>query len=337
MQAAVYCGKEDIQVKEIGLPKIGAGEVLLRVAYGGICGTDMAIYAGKHPRAKAPLVPGHEILGVVEEAGSDVQDDWKKGQRAVIYPLISCGQCAPCRGGNAHVCEKLGLVGIDRDGGFAEFVKVEAEKLFAIPDSLSDEQAALIEPLAVAVHAAENSRFRPGDTALVTGGGPIGNLMAQVLRACGAREVVISEVKEYRRSLASRMGFPVIDPAQEPTQSALQKLLGSRFVDCVFEATGHGRAYQDAVDCCKVRGEITFVGIPKAPPALDVLRIVFKEIFAGSARVYRMRDYLGAIALLARGVIDVLPLIDRIPLKDAPLGFEKMKSADTSLKVLLVP
>lgn len=337
MKAAVYQGIENIQVKDVPKPEIGAGEVLVRVRYGGICGGDMSIYAGKHPRAKAPLVPGHEIFGRIEALGANVAVNWKQGMRVVLYPVINCGHCAPCRENNVHVCETLRVVGIDRDGGFAEFVKVEPDKLFVIPDAVTDEQAVVIEPLAVTVHAVQNSTFRVGDTALVIGGGPIGNLVAQVLRASGAREVVVSEVKQYRRDLAARMGFKVIDPSAEDTQQALQRLVGSRFVDTVFEATGYEAAYKDAVKCCKVRGHIAFVGIPKTPPVVDVLAILFKEIFTSSARMYSRKDYLGAIALLLAGTVDVLPLIEKLPLADAAEGFHKMKAANTSLKILLVP
>jgi (R,R)-butanediol dehydrogenase/meso-butanediol dehydrogenase/diacetyl reductase len=337
MRAAVYCGKEDIQVREVAAPEIGAGEILVRVQYGGICGTDVAIYNGKHLRAQAPLVPGHEVFGRIDAIGSAVQGEWKKGMRVAIFPLIPCGRCTPCREGRVNVCETLRMVGIDRDGGFAEFLKVGPENVVAIPDSVTDEQAAVMEPLAVGVHAVENSLFRTGDTALVTGGGPIGNLVAQVLRASGAREVIVSEMKPYRRDLAARMGFPVFDPAGEHAQQALQRLLGSRFVDIVFEASGYPAAYQDAVQCCKVRGQINFVGVPRTMTEIDILGIVFKEISSSSSRVYRRRDYLGAIALLSRGAIDVLQLLDKVALSDAPSGFQRMKAADTSLKLLLVP
>src|SRR5215469_6159574 len=192
MQAAVYFGKEDVRVEDRPEPTVGDSEVLVRVRYAGLCGTDMTIYSGKHPRAQAPLVPGHEVLGRVEVSGSSVRNALQKGTRVAIYPLISCGRCVACVEGSAHVCEKLRLVGIDQDGGFAEFVKVEPHQLVPIPDELSDEQAALIEPLSVAVHAVHESGLHIGDTVLVTGGGPIGNLVAQVARASGAREVVIS-------------------------------------------------------------------------------------------------------------------------------------------------
>jgi (R,R)-butanediol dehydrogenase / meso-butanediol dehydrogenase / diacetyl reductase len=338
MQAAVYCGREDIQVRQVPEPRIADDEVLLRVRSSGICGTDMQIYSGKHPRARAPLVPGHEILGRIEETGRAVESGWKPGMRVAVYPLISCGHCGPCREGNAHVCEKLGLVGIDRDGGFAQFVKVSPHQLIPIPDQVSDDQAAVIEPLAVAVHAVHDSGFRVGDTVLVTGGGPIGLLLAQTLRAGGARDIVISEVKDFRRELAGHMGFPAFDPGAESAPHALERLIGAPGVDIVFEATGHPTAYRDAVQCCKVRGEISFVGIPKTPPEVDILGIVYKELRATSARVYRFRDYYGAIALLSRGTLDVLPLItDRIPLREAPLAYRKMQQADTAAKILVMP
>ena len=337
MLAVVYYGKENIQIMELPQPEPADHEVIVRVASNGICGSDMTIYAGKHPRAKPPLVPGHEIFGRIEKLGANVDASWKAGTRVAICPLISCGQCETCREGNAHVCERLGLIGIDTDGGCAEFVKVKAEQLVAIPDGVRDDQAAFVEPLAVAVHAIRESGFRPADIVPVTGGGPIGNLLAQVARASGAREVLVSEVKDFRRQLLARIGFLTFNPETERAADALQRFIGRRSVDIVFEATGVAGAYKDAVHCCKIRGEVVFTGIPKAPPEIDVLGIVYKEIRTTSARVYRVRDYLGAIKLLERGAVDTDPLITRIPLANAIEGFERMKAGDGCLKVLLTP
>jgi 2-desacetyl-2-hydroxyethyl bacteriochlorophyllide A dehydrogenase len=335
MRAVVYCGKEDIRVQDVAEPQIGPGENLVRVRYGGICGTDVAIYGGKHPRAKPPLVLGHEIFGRIAKVGAAVQGEYREGMRVAICPLIPCGRCLPCREGNVNVCETLRMVGIDRDGGFAEFLKVGPEQVVPVPDAVTDEQAAVVEPLSVAVHAVANSRFRPGDTALVIGGGPVGNLVAQVLQASGARTVIVSEPKPYRRDLAMRLGFPVIDPSREDVQQILQRLLGAASVDTVFEASGHPSAYNDAVLGCKVKGQINLVGAPRVRPEIDILDIVFKEISMTGARVYTPRDYLAAIALLARNAIQVAPLVERIPLEEAAAGFQKMISGDKSLKVLL--
>jgi (R,R)-butanediol dehydrogenase/meso-butanediol dehydrogenase/diacetyl reductase len=338
MQAGVYLGKENLEVREWPEPRLEAHEILVRVRYAGICGTDMLIFSGKHPRVVPPRVLGHEVFGSVVKAGPSLDATWKEGMRVAVYPLIWCGSCAPCREGNSHVCEKLGLLGIDEDGGFAEYVKATPEQLVPVPDAVSDEQAALVEPLSVAVHVVRTSGFRTGDTALVIGAGPIGNLIAQVLRAAGARAVVVSEVKSFRREFAEHAGFAVMNPAAENLRDALGQTAGEPFVDRVYEATGVPSAYRDAVQACRVRGEIVFVGLPKAPPEIDVLNLVFKEIQTTGARVYARKDYFGALALLERHAVDVTPLItDRLTLKDATLGFQRMHEADTSLKILFAP
>lgn len=338
MIAGVYLGKENVQVREWPMPEAAAGEVLVKVCYAGICGTDMMIYAGKHPRVVPPRVLGHEVFGEVVEAKAPADASWKAGARVAVYPLLSCGRCAPCREGHAHVCEKLGLIGIDVDGGFAEYVKARSDQLVAVPDAVNDERAALVEPLSVATHVVRTSGFRSGDTALVIGGGPIGNLIAQVLRASGARAVLLTEVKAFRRRLAERVGITTLNPAEANLRDTLVRLTGEPVVDRVYEATGSPAAYRDATQACKVRGEIIFVGLPKAPPEVDVLSLVFKEIVTTGARVYTHKDFQAAIALLERGTVDVTPLItDRLTLTDAALGFHKMHDADASLKVIFAP
>jgi threonine dehydrogenase-like Zn-dependent dehydrogenase len=145
-------------------------------------------------------------------------------------------------------------------------------------------------------------------------------------------------VKPFRREIAAQMGFPTFDPSTEESPSALQRLSGHPQADIVFEASGCAPAYRDAVHCCAVRGQISFVGIPKTPPEVDILKIVYKEIHTASARVYRFRDYLGAIALLSRRAVEVEPLItDRIALQEAPLAYRKMQAAETSAKVVVLP
>ena len=136
----------------------------------------------------------------------------------------------------------------------------------------------LVEPLAVAVHVVRTSGFRPGDLAVVMGGGPIGNLIAQVLRASGARAVVVAEVKDFRRELAERQGIATFNPAQETARDALRRLTGESSADRVFEATGSAAAVREAIDVCRIRGEITWVGLPKTPPEVNILQLVLKEI-----------------------------------------------------------
>jgi (R,R)-butanediol dehydrogenase / meso-butanediol dehydrogenase / diacetyl reductase len=335
MKAGVYNAPGNLKLQEWPEPELNPGELLVKVRYAGICGSDMMIYAGKHPRVVPPRVLGHEIFGTVVETNAPAESQIKPGNRVAVFPLISCGRCAPCREGNAHVCEKLGLIGIDTDGGFAEYVKARPDQLIPVPPGVEDEQAALIEPLSVAVHVVRTSGFPAGDTALVTGAGPIGNLVAQVLRAVGARQVVVSEANSFRRERASQLGFAVADPVQVRPAEAIQQLTGETFIDHVFEATGATAAYRDAVQACKVRGHITFIGLPKAPPEVDVLNLVFKEIRTAGARVYTPKDFLVAISLLERSAIDVKNVVtDRLPLKDIEAGIQKMHNPDSSLKIL---
>lgn len=240
--------------------------------------------------------------------------------------------------GNARVCEHLKLVGIDRDGAFAEFVAVGAHQLVPVPDAISDSEAVIIEPLAVAVHSVYDSPFRLGDTVLVTGGRPIGNLVAQTVRASGARHVVVSEVSDFRRRLLEDLDFHTFNPLQNDASDVLQHVTGKRTVDIVFEATGLAPAYADALRCCQIRGHVSFVGIPKVMPPMYVQQMVFKEIHTSSARVYRHLDYASAIALLLAKSVKAHPLItDRVPLSSTPRAYELMKKADASGKIVIAP
>src|SRR5665811_836311 len=191
MKAAVWTATDQVEVTDVPLPEVPNGWALVKVAYNGICGTDLAILHGKHPRATAPLIMGHEISGWVERAGATGPD---AGTLVVAEPLISCGECRSCKNGLTHVCRRLGLYGIDAPGGMAQYVALPPEVLHAVPDGVDLRMATLAEPLAVAVHALERSGMERGDVVAVYGAGPIGILTALVARHEGAAAVVITAV-----------------------------------------------------------------------------------------------------------------------------------------------
>ena len=203
MKALVYAGPKQVEVQEVKEPEKQDGKVKLNIRYCGVCGSDIGIYLGTHPRAKAPLILGHEFLGIVAEDGKK----FKKGDRVVPYPLLSCGHCLACRSGNEHVCNTLGLIGIDTDGGMCQTVYTDEDVLFKVPDVVSDKAAAVIEPLAVLVHAIHMSGFEALDTAVVVGAGPIGMLCGIVLKHAGASKIFISDVVEKRLEIAEELGF----------------------------------------------------------------------------------------------------------------------------------
>lgn len=335
MKAVVYLGKEEIVFKEVEKPKLNPGEVLIKVHSAGICGSDLGIYAGKHPRAKAPLIMGHEFTGEVVETlatGSDI----KVGDKVTVNPLISCGNCQPCQTGNAHVCKKLGLVGIDTDGGFAEYVKVDAAKVLKLPKDLPLDVACLVEPLAVCVHAVRKSSFKTGDIVAVLGGGPIGLLTAITARYAGASRVIISEVSESRRELAASLGFTVVDASQDP-ESEILSLTGGNGVDVVYEAAGVPSTAALATRLVKITGQIVIVGVFKEPAKIDLQAVNFREISLIGVRVYTPRDYEVALDMLIKDQGIGRVISHKLPLEQAREGIELMRGTGHSMKILLQP
>ena len=221
MRAAVLTGVDQFELTEVPIPEVPDGWALVRVARVGLCGSDFGIFHGIHPRAKTPLIMGHEISGWVEVATGG---SFAPGQLVVAEPLITCGQCWACRHNASHVCSHLGLYGIDAPGGFAEFVAIPVDRLHAVPDGVDVSTATLVEPLAVAVHAVRNSGLEPGDTVAVFGGGPIGVLTALVSRMgsnvqCGSPDGHLAALSSVDGRPARRPPPPDQGLHQEPHPS----------------------------------------------------------------------------------------------------------------------
>ncbi len=336
MKASLWTGPEQIEFTEIERPEPGPGEALVKVAYGGICGTDIMIYLGKHPRAKAPLAACHEFSGTVVKADGDAV---APGTRVTINPLLTCGTCYACRSGMPHVCATLKLVGIDCDGGFAEYAVVPLEALFPIPDSVTLKQAALVEPLAVAVHAVRVSKLKVGDVTTVLGAGPVGNLTAQVARMAGARRVLVSEVSPKRLEVAKALGFETIDAKKENVVETILDATDGVGVPVVFETAGSQPTITDAGQVVRIAGQILQVGMPKTPPKVDMTTLLFKEIEMTTIRVYRYDEDFGqAVKIAASGKIDLdLPATHVMPLKDLGEAMELAHAASDACKILLDP
>jgi (R,R)-butanediol dehydrogenase/meso-butanediol dehydrogenase/diacetyl reductase len=334
MKAISYQGKDSVAVVDIPVPQPARNKVLIKVAYAGICGSDLSIVAGKHPRAAPPLVMGHEFSGVIADMPPETFSDLKIGDRVTVYPLLSCGQCYVCKMGLPHVCRDLKLIGIDTDGAFAEYVLAAEDAVIRIPDELSDEEGALIEPLAVCIHAAHMSRLQVGDSVVVTGAGPIGLLMAMVARASGAAKVVVTEVARSRIAVAQELGFTVLNAADENLVAQVLGLTKGRGGDVVFEATGHPSVAPYLMELVRIRGQIVQVGIFKQPVPIDMRALNFHEVDLIGSRVYTLEDFDRAIALAAEGQVDLKPMITTVlPLDEGIEGFHVAANA-TSLKVI---
>ena len=334
MKAAVWTATDRVEVTDVPMPKVPEGWALVKIAYNGICGTDLAILHGKHPRAIAPLIMGHEISGWIEQAGATGPG---AGTLVVAEPLISCGECRSCKNGLAHVCRSLGLFGIDSPGGMAQYVALPPEVLHAVPDGVDARTATLAEPLAVAVHAVQRSGMEAGSTVAVYGAGPIGILTALVARHGGAAAVVITEPSPWRREVAAHLGFTVV-PAGSTMAQTLEHLTDGEGADITFDSAAHRSVAAELTAVTRVHGRIVVVGVYKQPTALDLQAVCFKEQTIVGVRVYTSLDITSAIELIASGALG----LDRFPTKsfdlaDVAAAFDAATSGQECLKVLLTP
>ncbi len=331
MKSSQYVGTKEVEVKERGIPEVGPGEVLIKVSYVGVCGSDMIIYQGVHPRAKAPLIMGHEFSGVIEKGHSTLPP----GTPVTVYPLLSCGHCEPCRNGYAHVCDTLKLIGIDCDGGMAEYVKVPEDKVLPLPEGFPLKLGAFIEPVAVGVHAVSRARYRPGDTAVVYGAGPIGLCVAGCLSYYGASRVIVIEANPKRLEVARQMGFTVIDAGKDDIRAQVRAHTQGRNADLAFDCAAHPSVQSSILDILRVQGTGVIVGSYKKPAEVDLLKIEFKELTLVGTRVYERRDFAAAIAILQSGRIDFNRILTVAAPEEAPEQFGQLLAGGSDTIKLL--
>ncbi|UCB45937.1 MAG: alcohol dehydrogenase catalytic domain-containing protein [Spirochaetota bacterium] len=337
MKAAIWKAAGAMEIGSLPKPSIDDHEVLIKVKAAGICGTDLTIYQGKFPRERAtpPMVLGHEFSGEIVEIGKSVID-YEVGDRVTADPLTSCGDCYACNNGIQHACSSLKLIGIDKNGAFAEFVKVSTDKVYRLPEALSFEEGAVIEPLAVAVHALQRARLGNDDKILIIGGGPIGILVALVAKVTGIKKILVSEIQDHRIDIIRKIGFDYIDASAYDIRDTFTDYFQAVGPDIVFEATGTARGFQQAIDITRIRGTILEVSVPKIPVELDLKRVNFAELSIVGSRVYTPDDIESAIELLPDIVDRIKNLTHVFPIEDCPDLFKKLSTGEGNLvKVIL--
>ncbi|MEQ9289677.1 MAG: alcohol dehydrogenase catalytic domain-containing protein [Cyclobacteriaceae bacterium] len=315
MKAAYYKEKGKFEVGEGQAIKPGKGEVRLDVAYCGVCGTDVHIYHGvMDGRVKAPMPVGHEASAVVAELGEGVSNV-KVGDKVAVRPL-HFGEPHPYDKGHPHVGKNLKFIGIDSQGAFQNSWTVPAYTLHHLPEHLSLKHGAFIEPLAVACHDVKIGRVKAGENCLVIGGGPIGTLIAYVLKEKGAN-VFISEVNETRLEMLAGLGFQTINPVKENLQQRVAELTGEAMIDCAFEVSGSAPGVQAMTDVVNVRGRIVMVAIHGGEKKqVDLFKFFWAEIELLGARLYEEDDYEEAIRIAASGDIPFEQLITKVDTLD---------------------
>lgn len=333
MKALIYKGAKQVAVEDIAEPEKRENAVKLDVKYCGICGSDIGIWLGTHPRAKAPLVLGHEFLGIVAEDGKK----FKKGDRVVPYPLLSCGHCRACRTGNEHVCNSLGLIGIDQDGGVCERIYVDEDVLYKVPEGISDRAAVVIEPLAVIVRAVHQSGFQAMDTCVVVGAGPIGMLTGIVLKAVGANKVFISDISEKRLEMAKQFDLIPVNPAHSDLEKIVKDATDGEGCDVLFECSGAATAAMQMTDITRVSGNICMVSIHKAPHEINLRDFNFKEQHLVGSRVYTREEFREAVELSVKLEKQLEAVVTHIvPLEDSAKVFDMIADPECgTIKVVV--
>jgi 2-desacetyl-2-hydroxyethyl bacteriochlorophyllide A dehydrogenase len=333
MRAAFYEGARRFRTGTTDVPVAATDEALLRVRLVGICGTDLHIFQGDlDHRVPRGGVIGHETFA--EVAAAPKGSGFAAGDRVVVEPLWFCGECRACRMGASYLCYRLKVRGVELPGGLQEFWTVPVTRLLRVPDSLGDDQAALIEPLAVATHDVRRAGVNADDQVLVFGGGPIGTLIALVCRQRGAR-VVVSEINPFRLEMLTGLGLETLPPGRDVVKFA-NEWTGGVGVDVAFEVTGNRVAVATVTDVVRVWGAVSIVAIHAAPMPVNLYQMFARELSMHGSRLYAREDWEEAIELAASGAIPLAPLVSRrVPLEALQEGMEMALGGGAVMKVLV--
>jgi L-iditol 2-dehydrogenase len=331
MKALLLTSYRNLQMAEVPTPEVGAEELLVRVAACGICGSDIHGYDGSSGRRIPPLVMGHEAAGVVEAAGSGVKN-FSRGERVTFDSTVYCGECRNCRRGDVNLCDRRQVLGVScgdyrRAGAFAE-----------LPENLEFAEAAMLEAVAVAIHAVKLGQVAASDTALVIGAGTIGILTLQALRSAGCQRVLVTDVDEQRLAMARQLGAAEALLSDAALQEKILRLTGGQGVDVALEAVGQNETVAAAIEAARKGGTAVLIGNIAPNVNLPLQKVVTRQIrLQGSCA--SAGEYPQAIKWMASGAINVKPLISAVaPLEEGAQWFERLYAREANLlKVVLSP
>lgn len=338
MKSLVFGGPRNVCFGDWEEPGILPGQVLIEVAACGICGTDLHVYKGLPAAWPVPGVRGHEFAGTVIAWADDV-DGFQDGDRVVVQPLVTCGECRFCRSGQSNLCTNMVLIGGERPGGFAERVNVPARSLFNVPENLSLKRAALVETLATSVHAFQQHVSGILRSVAVLGAGAQGIFAVQLARLAGANLIAVSDTLPHRLAVAQELGAThIVNARQDDVVEVILAMTNGEGVDLVIEAAGKAVTRQQAISLLRPGGTAIFLALGAEASPIDFMYVVPRELQLRGTQCYTDADFALAIELLANGEIIVDPLITEMPLENGPAAFETLASnPGEMIKVLLAP
>lgn len=336
MKQAVMTQPGAIEIRTAAMPEPDDRDVLVRVERIGVCGSDVHVFHGLHPYTTYPVVQGHEVGGTIAEVGAAVRG-LVTGDVVTFLPQIVCGSCYPCRHGKYHICDHLKVMGFQAPGAAQEYVAIPAANVVKLPTGASADEAALIEPIAVAVHALERGGGARGKRVLVLGGGPIGNLTAQVARATGAVSVMLTDIDPFRLRKASECGVEhVVNPHDVDVGRALDEHFGPDRADLVLECVGAEATMGQAISVARKGSTIVVVGVFAKKPAVDVGLVQDRELDVLGSLMYQREDFETAVRLVAEKRLALKPLITHhVPLVRYLDAYETAVSGNEAMKVMI--
>jgi len=326
-----------IEFREVSRPAPAPDEVLIRISRIGVCGSDIHVYHGLHPYTSFPVVQGHEVSGIIVEVGARVKG-LAPGDPVVFMPQVTCGECYPCRHGMYHICDHLKVMGFQTGGAAQEFFPVQAEKVLKLPDTVSLDQGAMIEPVSVGVHALSRAGNVKDLKVLVLGAGTIGNLVGQVAMAQGAARVMITDVSPYKLEMARRCGFEhVVDTRQADLGESILQAFGPDKADLILECVGAQATISQAVANARKGSTIVVVGVFGKKPEVDLGLVQDRELTLVGTLMYQKRDYEKAIELVAGGKLNLGPMIShRFPFRQYLQAYETIETLHgETMKVMI--
>ena len=326
-----------IEFREIPVPTPGDNDVLIKIMKIGICGSDIHVFHGEHPFTSYPVTQGHEVSGEIVALGSHVSS-LKSGQKVTIQPQVVCGTCYPCTHGKYNLCEELKVMGFQTTGVASRYFSVDAAKVTVLPDDMSYDEGAMIEPLAVAVHAVKQAGNIEGLSIVVLGAGPIGNLVAQTAKGLGAKSVMITDISDTRLSKASECNIDYcINTRNTDLNTAMLDAFGPDKADIIYDCAGNNITMGQAIKYARKGSTIILVAVFAGMATIDLAVANDHELDIKSTMMYRNEDYLGAIQLVKENKVMLTPLISK------HFAFEKYLDAyeyidanrETTMKVIV--
>lgn len=300
-----------IEFRETPRPIAAEGQVLVRIMRIGICGSDIHVYHGKHPFTRYPVTQGHEVSGRIEAVGSGVEG-LSVGQKVTIEPQVCCGHCYPCTHGKYNLCEELKVMGFQTTGTASEYFTVDAAKVTPLPETMSYDEGAMIEPLAVTVHAAKRFPELKGARVAILGCGPIGILLMQSCKALGAASVLVTDVSDYRLSVARSVGADyAVNTGETDMEQALRDAFGSDKADVIYDCAGNDITMGQAIRCARKGSTIVLVAVFSKLASVDLAVLNDHELELNTSMMYRHEDYVDAIRLVSEGKVQLRPLMSR--------------------------